>query len=112
MSKRVVNEIVDEFNGKKGNRRTLAVSTRKGAIEVARMELVEYVGVPTLEVYLANAEGDPHYRILNPPVYVEDPRGDVELPFRQKEGEEPTSTRRYRRDPLAAVLEVIAGHNR
>jgi hypothetical protein len=112
MSKKTVEEIVEKFKDKKGDKPTVAVGTRKGTIEVNRMELVEYSGVPALEVYLSNAAGDPHYRIFNPPVLIEDPQGDIELPVRQKEGEEPKGKKKFRRDPLAAVLEVIAGHNR
>lgn len=40
--------------------------------------------------------GDPHFRIFNPPLLVEDPAGPVER-----------NGKRYREDPLAALAEVI-----
>ena len=43
--------------------------------------------------------GDPHFRIWNPPLLVEDPLGDIEL-----------GGRKFREDPLGAVAEAIARH--
>jgi hypothetical protein len=47
--------------------------------------------------------GDPHFRIINPPRYVPDPNGDVEIVV----GEQ---VHRFREDPLAALAHVVAQH--
>lgn len=46
-----------------------------------------------------DSDGDPHYRIFNPPLLAEDPAGPVVV-----------DGRRYRLDPVMAVAEVIARH--
>jgi hypothetical protein len=43
---------------------------------------------------------DRNFRVVNPPMYVEDPQGDVVL----------GDGRRYREDPLAALAHTIAMH--
>lgn len=55
-------------------------------------------GVDFLEVRLAGQPegGDPHFRVVNPPLLVPDPGGPVEL-----------RGTRWREDPLAALAEAI-----
>jgi hypothetical protein len=103
MSKEKVKEIVEKFQKDKGEAQTLVVPTKEGPLEIARMQVKEVSGFSFLEIYLADTTSDPHYRIMNPPLYYEDPTGDVEIPG---------SSKKYRRDPLRAVAEVIAGHKR
>lgn len=53
----------------------------------------------TVEVWLEgeSAGGDPHFRIVNPPLLVPDPLGDI-----------PTANGPHRRDPVTAIAYVIA----
>ncbi|WP_328339552.1 hypothetical protein [Micromonospora sp. NBC_00421] len=76
------------------------VATPCGDVEIVE---VTYYGDPTdedgdwIEVRTgANEAGDPHFRIVNPPIYAQDPAGDVEI-----------GGRRYRADPVAALAEAI-----
>lgn len=52
----------------------------------------------TVEVFLEDGSegGDPHFRIVNPPLLVEDPNGDVL-----------NAAGRFRLDPVAALAYVI-----
>ena len=78
----------------------LARMTRHGQVELANVaHKVGDDGLEYVEVYTAGAtvSGDPHFKIWNPPVLVEDPVGEIEL-----------SGRRYREDPLGAIAEVVA----
>lgn len=52
-----------------------------------------------VEVWLGEKNGEPAYRIFNPPTLARDPLGDIEVRGQM-----------YREDPLAAVAEAIAGH--
>lgn len=57
-------------------------------------------GGDVVEVYVADPEnGDPAFRVINPPRYVPDPDGQVVL-----------NGRRFREDPLAALAHVVAQH--
>ncbi len=76
--------------------------TRRGEVNIARVELIDTPEAVGVEVWLAGAteSGDPHFRIFSPPTLVADPEGDVVLEGRG----------RYREDPLAAIAEVVAVH--
>jgi hypothetical protein len=78
------------------------VATPYGDVEIIE---VTYHGDPTdesgdwVEVRTGTDTevGDPHWRIVNPPLLAQDPAGDVEI-----------GGRRYRADPFAALAEAVA----
>lgn len=88
----------------------VSIRTRGADIRIRHMQTRQLAdGNTCVEVYLDRAAGEPHWRIVNPPILVEDPRGPVEL----AEGHDDRGvarTRRYREDPVAAVAEAIAAH--
>ena len=71
-----------------------AYPTPYGEVRIRSMEFHEDL----VEVWLEGetAGGDAHFRIVNPPLLVEDPNGDVIL-----------ANGRFRRDPVAAITYVI-----
>lgn len=80
----------------------LSVPVRAGGtVRFAAVEVSEGDGATSVEVHLDGevVGGDPHFRIINPPMLVEDPDGGIEV-----------GGFRYREDPLAALAEVIARH--
>jgi hypothetical protein len=52
-----------------------------------------------VELFVDGGDGDPHFRIFNPPTLVADPTGDIEL-----------NGQRFREDPLAALGQVVANY--
>jgi hypothetical protein len=79
-----------------------SVRTRFGEVEIQSIRTAtDSAGVEFLEVYLAGQpeNGDPHWRIYNPPTAVIDPQGDITG----------NGGRRLREDPILAVAEAIAG---
>ena len=76
------------------------VHTPAGAVRIGRVRVVTQDGVDVVEVHAEGPEGgDPHFRVINPPRFVPDPDGDVEI-----------NGQRFREDPLAALAHVIAQH--
>lgn len=75
-----------------------AIATSHGMVRIADIALD---GEGTVSIRLAGQPSgtEGHYRVVNPPLLVSDPTGDVVT----------ANNRRYRRDPLAAVAEVIGG---
>jgi hypothetical protein len=87
------------------------VSVRTRGVDV-KIRTVEYHQTDDggyVDVWVADTAGDPHYRIYNPPVLVEDPQGEIELRD-PGEGRGAGRVRRYREDPVAAIAEAIATH--
>lgn len=73
--------------------------TSRGTVRLGPVRIVEASDTEpaVVEVYAHGAEsGDPHFRVINPPRYVPDPDGDIEI-----------NGRRFRDDPLAALAEII-----
>lgn len=68
-----------------------------GRLAVARLEAVD----GAVEIWLDDHDGPPDFRVINPPILVADPAGDVERPGPHGR------TLRYREDPLAALGAVI-----
>lgn len=64
----------------------------------------------SVEVWTGPVKGSPAYRLINPPMLVEDPQGDVILtendPLRKKK-----VVRKYRVDPLQAIAEFLGSQN-
>jgi len=54
-----------------------------------------------VEIYLSPNGDVPEYRIFNPPYLTRDPLGDVEV-----------RGRKYREDPLAAMISIIKSHGK
>ncbi len=95
-----VAEAIEQSKAQSGHQ-VIRVSTAMGdvVIRTATVE-VDAVGVSWVDVRVDHPSGgDPHYRIFNPPLLVEDPAGDVLV-----------AGRRFRRDPVAAIAETIARH--
>jgi hypothetical protein len=92
-------QAVAEAVGDLGPDEVLAVPTPHGDVHIDRLEVREDNGVSYVDVWLAgNTEsGEANYRIVNPPLLVPDPAGDIV-----------TGAGRMRRDPAAAVATVIA----
>lgn len=74
-------------------------ATSAGDVHIDRVTYHCEDGVDWVEVWTAGdtAGGDPHFRVVNPPILVADPAGDVHI-----------GTGRFRRDPLAALAEAVA----
>lgn len=80
----------------------MAVDSRYGQVQfgsIARKTDPE--GNDYIEVFLRgeSESGDPHFRVWNPPLLVEDAQGPIQV-----------GDRRYREDPLSALAEVVARH--
>lgn len=75
--------------------------TPSGEVVLESLELVDSDGLRYLEVWAGGQTegGDPHFRVVNPPLLVPDPDGDVVV-----RGEH------FREDPLAALAEVIGAN--
>ena len=75
-----------------------AVQTRQGLVRIDSLTFGKEREVEWVDVHLAGLTqaGDPHFRIFNPPSLVRDPAGDIEV-----------GGTNYRRDPLAALAEII-----
>lgn len=102
---RPTEEIMQKFKQGKGNKKNVIQNTRRGQVDIRSVAEKRAGNVHYLEIELGSGSegGDPHFRIFNPPVYVEDPEG-TDL-VRDVPGRGPV---KYRRDPLEAVAQVIA----
>jgi hypothetical protein len=78
-----------------------AAQTPHGVVRVKGLTAHKDGEVEWVEVQLAGetVSGETHYRIFNPPTLASDPAGDVQV-----------NGRRFRYDPLAAVLEAVGGN--
>lgn len=94
-----VKQQFDDHPGKNGDG-VLSVRTAQGEATIHRVEATTVDGVACVDVWTSNGL-DPNYRLINPPMLVEDPAGSVFL-----------RGRRFREDPIGAVAEVIAGQQR
>ena len=75
------------------------VQTRHGVVRIAAVTLESADGHPYVGVRLhPDPDRECDYRILNPPLLVTDPGGDIVTPGG-----------RYRYDPVLAVAEIIGG---
>lgn len=80
----------------------LNVMTRAGEVRIRSLDVkTSPDGVAYVDVVLdgPTSAGDPHFRIVNPPLLVEDQAGAVRR-----------GARRFRLDPLAALAEIVAQH--
>jgi hypothetical protein len=67
--------------------------TPAGEVRIEALGLSDGDGHVVVEIYVGDPEnGDPHFRVINPPTMVKDPDGS------------------YREDPLAALAQVISDH--
>lgn len=76
--------------------------TPRGQVELIRVEeCLEANGLICLDVWVGGEteSGDPHFRVVNPPLLVEDPAGGQEVRGRS-----------FREDPLAALAQAIGEH--
>lgn len=75
--------------------------TRHGEVRLDALQVLEVDGHTVVEVWVGGdtENGDPHFRVVNPPQLVEDPQGPVEV-----------RGRRYREDPVAALAEAVAAN--
>ncbi len=78
-------------------------------VVISRLDYGETDDVSYVDVYAdgATVGGDPHFRIINPPMLVEDPTGDIVVTGKSPNGK--PMTRTFREDPLGAIAEAIAG---
>lgn len=94
-----VSDVVDAADARTQTPSTHA--TTHGPVVLGLIRQVPATGdTPThLEVWAPsqNPGDDPHLRIFNPPRYVPDPAGPLEM-----------NGRRFREDPLTAVAELVA----
>lgn len=103
---RIVQEAWANYPGKNLDGQ-VSFSFGKSTVLVGAMEFVEESdGVPCVHVWTGVKEGKAQYRIVNPPLLVEDPNGNVEIQMMGPGGR--TSTRRFMEDPVRAVAEGIA----
>jgi hypothetical protein len=74
------------------------LQTGNGEVAIERIEGREDGTLSYLEVWVRGGEADgwPHFRVVNPPTLAEDPEGDVVI-----------QGRRFRLDPLAALAQAI-----
>lgn len=84
--------VSDAFDGN-----PTTVATMDGDVAITSIAADNDGQVGWVDVMVEDCEsGDPHFRVVNPPLYAEDPAGDVEI-----------NGRRFRYDPVAAVAESI-----
>lgn len=100
---RVTEEVVAQFEEIEES--PAVVSTKLGDVQFYSIVEQNQGSTYYLDIQLGSETqgGDPHFRVINPPVLVEDPEGTdhtEEIP-----GRGPVT---YRRDPLGAVAHVIA----
>lgn len=89
--------VVDAWSGRP---RTVRTSRGEVTLERVRVQVDPESGVTYLDVTVGGpAGGDPHYRVVNPPLLVRDPKGPVEA-----------HGVRWREDPVAALAESIGRH--
>lgn len=82
--------------------------TRNGSAQIgAVVHSKDETGLDLVDVWTGPQQGPPAFRIVNPPMLVQDPLGEVVLtepdPYRDR-----TLVRRYRVDPLQCIAEVIS----
>jgi len=80
----------------------LAVNSRYGPVQFGSIvRKTDPEGNDYIEVFLRgeSESGDPHFRVWNPPLLIEDPQGPIVA-----------GDRHYREDPLSALVEVVARH--
>lgn len=87
-----------------------AFNSRTGTARIGAVEFGEDAHASWVEVWTGPRQGPPQFRVINPPVLVSDPGGDVAIPEQRPDGR--VTTRRYREDPVAAVAEAIASESR
>lgn len=69
----------------------------RGVLVRAMRSVTAEDGTPVLEVYVDDpANGEPHYRIINPPSLVHDASGDIQV-----------GDLLYREDPVGAVAQLL-----
>jgi hypothetical protein len=96
--------IADAFNTHPGRNidGALTVTTRFGSIRLAKVEYAALGGRSWVDVWVGNpSDSAPAYRVVNPPILMETPRGEIAR-----------GNRRYTEDPLGALAEVIGGMHR
>lgn len=89
-----------------GGRAAAAARALAGS-PIPGVTVAEADAVPAVEVY-APGRARPVLRVVNPPTLAADPAGEVALRGRARPGKAP-QVRRYRVDPVGALLEVLAG---
>lgn len=77
----------------------IAVTTPSGqTVNIERVELSpDNAEMAYVDVYLPGHNGEPQYRVINPPTLVEDRKGSITVGDTQ-----------YREDPLTALAEAIS----
>lgn len=85
--------------------------TKSGSAQIGGIRHVSNPeGLDSVEVWVGPQQGPPAFRLINPPMLVDDPTGsEVLTEFDQRS--QRTVTRRFRVDPLQAIAEVIASQN-
>lgn len=107
----IVAESWANFGGR--NRKGTASFNVKGtAIHVSNIEFCEEDGdIPScVLIWTGGNSVSPQYKLINPPILVEDPQGDVELQEETDKGD--FKSTRYREDPIKAVIDSIASIRR
>lgn len=103
---RIVEESWKNYPGKNLDGQA-SFSFNKGDVIIGAMEYVEEPdGTACIHIWTGEKRGRAQYRIINPPILVEDPSGDVEIQIINPKGR--TASRRFREDPVRAVAEGIA----
>lgn len=103
-------EIVSEWadNPGKNSQGMVTFSTAYGEATIGDIQYFSSEdGLDGVEVWTGPNEGNsPAYRLINPPLMVADPLGEVIMPV-----EGTNRVKRYRVDPLHAIAEFIALHS-
>lgn len=99
----------DGFGGK-GTDGVARFSSRGREVTIARIEFGEDGEESWVDIWSDPKERRPSIRVMNPPLLVPDNQGDIRVTDKQPDGR--VIVRRYREDPLAAIVDAIGGLGR
>lgn len=92
--------VVEQFTNHPGRNSDgeLQIGSPAGQVTFRQIETRVVDDVAVVDIWLGGPlDGEPDYRLINPPMLAEDPAGPVLI-----------AGRRYREDPIAAIAEVLA----
>lgn len=103
---KILAESWEQFQGK-GHDGVARFSSRGRDVVIARIEYGEEGDNAWVDVWSDPRSVKPSLRIVNPPILVPDPQGDVRVTVTRPDGR--VSVIRYREDPVAAIVDALGG---
>mgnify|MGYP001083386149 CR=1 FL=1 len=106
-------EVVSQWKGYGGKNMDGVASfmTKRGEATIGGVEYhQDDEKLDSVEVWVGKRQGPPTYRLINPPMLVPDPVGEIVLTERDTLRQK-NVIRRFRVDPLQAIAEFLAAQN-